>query len=194
MVPVCVLPQSGQVTKRSRWRSCGWKVECAVFGAFYRIRSAGLIGRLDWDDGSLKDRDSCYAGWKPDRIDRWEERGRSKMMLKFACVTLVIMAVALAATHGARAQNSSPPPAVTSEGAPASDLPLADYQAFDQFAIAHPEIISTLGHRPQLIEDQAYLAKHPELRDFLSSHAELRDALIKDPGDFIEPHSGRSPL
>jgi hypothetical protein len=115
------------------------------------------------------------------------------MMLKRGILAPVIMAIVLAAA-GARAQDSASSPAVTPPGAPASDLPLADYQAFDQFAIAHPEIIRDLGHHPQLIEDRDYLAKHPELRDFLGTHTELRSALIKDPGDFIEPHSGRSPL
>jgi hypothetical protein len=116
------------------------------------------------------------------------------MTLKLGSLGVAIMAVALAATLGARAQDSAPPPSVTSPRAPSSDLPLADYQAFDQFAVAHPEIISDLSHNPQLIEDRDYLAKHPELRDFLGTHAELRAALIKDPGDFIEPHSGRPPL
>jgi hypothetical protein len=104
----------------------------------------------------------------------------------------VLMAVALATGVGAQVQDSPPPP-LTAHGAPASDLPLADYRAFDQFAIAHPEIISDLGRDPRLLEDDAYLAKHPQLRDFLATHAELRDALISDPGNFIEPH-GRRPL
>ena len=106
----------------------------------------------------------------------------------------VIMAGMLAAAVGAQAQNSAPSPSVISQGAPSTDLPLADYQAFDKFAIAHPEIISDLSHHPRLIEDQDYLARHPELRDFLITHAELRSALIEDPGDFIEPRSGRRPL
>jgi hypothetical protein len=116
------------------------------------------------------------------------KEGKSNMMLK---VAVVIVAGALAAALGARAQDSAPPPAVTSPGVPTNDLPLADFQAFDKFAVVHPEIISDLSHNPQLIEDQDYLAKHPELRDFLSAHAELRGALINNPGDFIEPRSGR---
>ncbi len=116
------------------------------------------------------------------------------MKLKIASLAVVIMAGALAAAVGARAQKSAPPPTVTSQGAPAGDLPLADYRAFDKFAIAHPEIISDLSHHPRLIEDDGYLARHPELREFLATHAELRGALIDDPGNFIEPHSGRRPL
>ena len=106
----------------------------------------------------------------------------------------VTIAVVLATAVAVQAQNSAPSPSVISQGAPATDLPLADYQAFDKFAIAHPEIISDLSHHPRLIENQDYLARHPELRDFLVTHAELRSALIEDPGDFIEPRSGRRPL
>jgi hypothetical protein len=90
----------------------------------------------------------------------------------------------------ALAQESRSPPAITAEGAPAGDLPLADYQAFDAFAAAHPEIISKLNHHPQLIENDDYLAKHSELRDFLASHTELRAAMIQDPGNFLAPESG----
>jgi hypothetical protein len=104
----------------------------------------------------------------------------------------MIVAGALVAALRTQAQESAPPPpSVSSRGVSGNDLPLADYQAFDQFTSAHPEIASALGHNPQLIENHYYLANHPELRNFLSTHAELRGALIKDPGDFIEPHSGR---
>jgi hypothetical protein len=85
----------------------------------------------------------------------------------------------------------SPPPTVSAEGAPIGDLPLADYQAFDSFGVAHPEIVSALSHNPKLVEDDSYLSKHPELRDFLASHAELRSAFIEDPGDFLAPNSRR---
>ena len=115
------------------------------------------------------------------------------MRLRIATVAAVAVTM-LATAGGVRAENSAPPLAVTSAGAPSSDLPLADYQAFDKFAAAHPEIVSDLSHNPQLMKDSEYLAKHPELRNFLSSHSELRSALINDPGDFIEPHGDRSPL
>lgn len=119
---------------------------------------------------------------------------RSNMIHRLA-TAVVIAGLALAMTPVARAQDSAQrPPAASSAGAPSSDLPLADYQAFDQFAAAHPEIISDLSHNPQLVEDSGYLARHPELRNFLSSHSELRSALINDPGDFIEPRGSHVPL
>jgi hypothetical protein len=116
------------------------------------------------------------------------------MARRVGSMVIAIAAVALAAAPLVQAQISTPPPSETSPGAPDSDLPLADFHAFDKFAVAHPKIVTDLSHNPQLVEDQAYLAKHPELRNFLVTHAELRGALIEDPGDFIAPRSGRPPL
>ena len=99
----------------------------------------------------------------------------------------------LVAAPPSSAQQPSPPPTVSAEGAPIGDLPLADYQAFDSFGVAHPEIVSALSHNPKLIEDDNYLSKHPELGDFLASHSELRSAFIEDPGDFLAPNSRRKP-
>lgn len=104
-------------------------------------------------------------------------------------LAVAILTGALVSAVPALAQQSTPPPMIMSEGAPTRDLPLADYQAFDGFAVAHPEIVSELSHRPQLIEDDDYLTKHLELRDFLASHAELRAAMIQDPGNFLAPES-----
>jgi hypothetical protein len=104
----------------------------------------------------------------------------------------VPVAGVLVASAPSLAQQQSPP-TVSAEGAPIGDLPLADYQAFDSFGVAHPEIVSALSHNPKLIEDDNYLSKHPELGDFLASHSELRSAFIEDPGDFLAPNSRRKP-
>ncbi len=39
---------------------------------------------------------------------------------------------------------------ISSAGAPTSDLPMADLQAFDQFRAAHPEIVQALSRNPKL--------------------------------------------
>jgi len=113
---------------------------------------------------------------------------KSKMGLKRDLAVVTLMG-ALVMAIPARAQQSTPPPIITSEGAPTRDLPIADYQAFDGFAVAHPDIVRELCHRPRLIEDGDYLARHSELRDFLASHAELRAAMIEDPGNFLATES-----
>lgn len=102
-------------------------------------------------------------------------------MLVIAAATMLAVATAVHA-HDFSGATARP-------GAAAGSLPLADYRAFDSFAIAHPEIVSDLGRDSRLIQNEEYLQQHPQLRDFLSTHAELRSALINDPGDFIELRS-----
>jgi hypothetical protein len=111
------------------------------------------------------------------------------MKLKIgSCAVMVAGALATAIV----AQGQTPAtPTIVSTGAPASDLPLADYQAFDKFAAAHPETIRAVSQNLRLLEDRDFLAGHPELSGFLATHAELREALIENPGNFIEPSARR---
>jgi hypothetical protein len=103
----------------------------------------------------------------------------------------VMMAGVLTTATAVRAQTPAPPPTIISIGAPSSDLPLADYQAFEKFAAGHPEIINDLSRDPRLVEDRDYLAGHPDLSGFLATHAELKDSLIANPGNFIVPRVRR---
>ena len=107
------------------------------------------------------------------------------MKIRIGTMAMVMLLTGVA---GVRAQvaDAGASPTIIVEGAPTSDLPLADYQAFAQFAAAHPEIISNLARDAHLLENPDYLVRHPQLRDFLATHAELRDSLISDPGKFIE--------
>ena len=79
---------------------------------------------------------------------------------------------------------------ISSEGAPPSDLPMADLQAFDQFRADHPEIVHALSHNPKLISSKKFQDKNPALRDFLSAHSGIETAFAEDPGNFIPPGRG----
>lgn len=74
---------------------------------------------------------------------------------------------------------------VENEGAPSTDLPMADYHAFDSFSAQHPEIIGQLSRNPQLMRSDSFLAKNPEFKAFLDSHPEVRDELREHPGNFL---------
>jgi hypothetical protein len=74
---------------------------------------------------------------------------------------------------------------VENEGAPSTDLPMADYHAFDAFSAQHPEIIGQLSRNPQLMRSDSFLAKNPEFKTFLDSHPEVRDELREHPGNFL---------
>ena len=79
---------------------------------------------------------------------------------------------------------------ISSEGAPSSDLPMADLQAFDQFRAAHPEIVHALSRNPKLIDSKSFQDKHPALRDYMSAHSGFEAAFEEDPGNFIPPSRG----
>ena len=112
--------------------------------------------------------------------------------MKLAIGSLAVMMASVLTTATAlQAQMPVPAPTITSSGAPSNDLPLADYQAFEKFATAHPEIINDLSRDPDLVEDRDYLAGHPDLSGFLATHAELKDSLIANPGNFIVPQARR---
>lgn len=53
------------------------------------------------------------------------------------------------------------------------------------FADAHPNVASALAYKPLLINDPAYLRKHPELSDFFASHPEIKEAMAENPGNFV---------
>jgi len=79
---------------------------------------------------------------------------------------------------------------ISSAGAPSSDLPMADLQAFDQFRAAHPEIVHALSRNPKLIDSKSFQDKHPALHDYMSAHSGFEAAFEEDPGNFIPPSRG----
>jgi hypothetical protein len=103
-------------------------------------------------------------------------------------LTVGLIAGLLAAQPKAFAQGGQVQ--ISSEGAPPSDLPMADLQAFDQFRADHPEIVHALSHNPKLISSKRFQDKNPALRDFLSAHSGIETAFAEDPGNFIPPSRG----
>jgi hypothetical protein len=73
-----------------------------------------------------------------------------------------------------------------------SDVNMQQLQTWDEFAASHPRIANALAYRPSLMNDPAYLSKHPDLNTFFQAHPEVREAMAKDPGDFaaIQPRPG----
>ena len=56
---------------------------------------------------------------------------------------------------------------------------------FDHFLNNHDKIARDLRSNPNLVNDPAYLRRHPDLKDFLSSHHGVRDELRTNPGRFL---------
>jgi len=117
------------------------------------------------------------------------ERKETSSMKRVAIVLTVGLIAGLLAGHQkAFAQGGQVE--ISSAGAPSSDLPMADLQAFDQFRAAHPEIVHALSRNPKLIDSKSFQDKHPALRDYLSAHSGFEAAFEEDPGNFIPPSRG----
>ncbi|MGH7916580.1 MAG: hypothetical protein ACREQE_03855, partial [Candidatus Binataceae bacterium] len=108
-----------------------------------------------------------------------------KRGLSLAAAALIAGAFAFSTVS--LAQPASPPPQVTivSGGAPTSDLPMAEYQAFGQFQSDHPEIVRQLSHNPRLLRSHSFQAKNPALRELFDTHPGLQTAMEQNPGDFL---------
>src|SRR5260370_17074079 len=90
------------------------------------------------------------------------ERKETSSMKRVAIVLTVGLIAGLLAGHQkAFAQGGQVE--ISSAGAPSSDLPMADLQAFDQFRAAHPEIVHPLTPNPKLIYTKTFQANHPTL-------------------------------
>jgi hypothetical protein len=66
-----------------------------------------------------------------------------------------------------------------------SDINQQDYAKWGDFAEAHPNIARALAYKPSLMNDAAYLRRHPELSDFFDDNPRIRDAMGENPGDFV---------
>ncbi|MGH7932540.1 MAG: hypothetical protein ACREQN_05165 [Candidatus Binataceae bacterium] len=107
-----------------------------------------------------------------------------KRALALMTATLVTAMFGFAGTGFA--QNTAQPQVeISSAGAPSTDLPVAQYQAFDQFRADHPEIVGELSRNPRLLKSESFQAKNPALRDFLSSHPQMKSEMEENPGDFL---------
>jgi serine protease Do len=55
-------------------------------------------------------------------------------------------------------------------------------KAFEKFLDTHPAIAADINKDAALVDDQDYLAKHPELKDFLNAHPGLRNEILAKAG------------
>jgi len=66
-----------------------------------------------------------------------------------------------------------------------SDLQTHLLTQWNGFAQRHQKIAHQLGDKPALIDDAAYLRKHPELAKLFDDNPDLLSAMRRDPGNFV---------
>ena len=76
--------------------------------------------------------------------------------------------------------------------ADASKIDAKRLQIWGDFAEAHPKVAKALAYNNSLINNGAYLSKHPELDGFFRSHPDIKEAMAENPGNFvaIQPRPG----
>jgi hypothetical protein len=58
-------------------------------------------------------------------------------------------------------------------------------QEFDAYLDQHPEVRRQLNRNPRLIDDPAYMAKHPDLHEYMVRHPRTAAAFRRHPNQFI---------
>jgi hypothetical protein len=55
----------------------------------------------------------------------------------------------------------------------------------DNYLDSHPDVRAELARNPRLIDDPAYMANHPELRDYMHNHPREAEAYRSHPDRFM---------
>jgi len=58
-------------------------------------------------------------------------------------------------------------------------------EGFDSYLDKHPDVTQQLSHDPHLIDDPAYMANHPELRDYIREHPRAAADFRRHPDRFM---------
>ena len=112
---------------------------------------------------------------------------------------LIAVALPLAFATPSIAQDSKTLGTVTTgnttiefKSAGTSDLAMDKLTAWSEFASQHPDISKDLAYHPSLVDNDSFVAKHPELKDFFAQHPDIRQDMAANPGNYnaIPPRPG----
>ena len=71
------------------------------------------------------------------------------------------------------------------EPADTRDIDTGQLRTWGEFAERHPKIANALAYKPSLIDDGAYLKKHPALEAFFQAHPDVKGAMTENSGNFV---------
>ena len=72
------------------------------------------------------------------------------------------------------------------QSAGTNGLPMDHYQAFGEFASAHPDIAKALTRNPRLIRSESFAKSHPALAEFKQAHADVAADFAENPGNYVD--------
>ena len=95
-------------------------------------------------------------------------------------ISAALLSAALSAPMIAQASPTYYPPANTEYG---EHHPYVE--GFDNYFDSHPDVRGELARNPRLIDDPAYMANHPELREYMHNHPREAEVYRSHPDRFM---------
>jgi len=91
-------------------------------------------------------------------------------------------------THAVQQGNTT----IVFKPAGTSNIDAGRLRTWNGFAEMHPKVAKELAYNSSLMNDHAYLAKHPQLDAFFQAHPGVRQDMERHPGNFnaIPPRPG----
>ncbi len=99
---------------------------------------------------------------------------RTGLGMQYWLITLALGVLISVAPAGAQSANSMPQDRDV-------DLTRQQLAAFDQFLDGHPELAEQLRKDPSLVNNDDFVANHPDLQRYLQDHPEVREDLNQNP-------------
>ncbi|HKF01607.1 MAG TPA: hypothetical protein VKB49_04815, partial [Candidatus Sulfotelmatobacter sp.] len=99
---------------------------------------------------------------------------RTGLTTRYWLATLALGTLVWVAPAGAQTQSANPQDRD-------SDLTRQQLSTFDQFLDNHSEIATQLRNNPDLINNEEFVEKHPQLQSYLLQHPEVREELSQNP-------------
>jgi hypothetical protein len=115
---------------------------------------------------------------------------RTGLRTRHWLATLTLTSLVWASPVGAQSQAAIPQnqiqyQAQDSQARNNNDITRSEVATMNQFLDKHPEVAEQLQKRPNLIDDQKWVANHPELQHFLADHPEVRQQFDEHPHAFM---------
>ena len=99
---------------------------------------------------------------------------RTGLGIQYWLITLALGVLVSVAPVGAQSENAVPQDRDV-------DLTRQQLAAFDQFLDGHPELAEQLRKDPSLVNNDDFVANHPDLQRYLQDHPEVREDLNQNP-------------
>ncbi len=98
---------------------------------------------------------------------------RTGVTTRYWLATLALITLIWAAPGRAQSPSTTPQDR--------DDLTRQQLAAFDQFLDNHPELSEQLRKNPSLVDNQEFVANHPDLQRYLQEHPEVREDIDRNP-------------